>query len=92
MTHASADTRISVGVLTSIQRFPVKSMLAEELQVARLTSRGVLGDRVLALVDETGKVVSVKRPRRWGRMFDLTATTTPDGLRHVPRRTRQVSC
>src|SRR5947208_2200852 len=25
--------------------------------------------------DKTGKVVSVKRPKRWGRMFELRATT-----------------
>jgi uncharacterized protein YcbX len=30
--------------------------------------------------DETGKVVSAKRPRRWGRAFDLAATTGAAGV------------
>ena len=33
-----------------------------------------------ALIDEeTNKVVSVKRPKRWGRIFELTAKTSHDG-------------
>jgi uncharacterized protein YcbX len=51
-------------------------MLGESLPAATFTSRGVDGDRRYALIDaETGKVVSVKRPKRWGRMFELTAST-----------------
>jgi hypothetical protein len=57
-------------------------MLGEELQRAPVTAKGVVGDREYALVDdETGKVISVKRPKRWGRMFELTASTTGDVVR-----------
>ena len=68
-----------VGTVSEIHRFPVKSMLGERLERAELTERGIAGDRAYALVDrESGKVVSVKRPRRWGRMFDLSAVTVGD--------------
>jgi uncharacterized protein YcbX len=51
-------------------------MLGEHLDRASVDTRGVVGDRVYALIDdETQKVVSVKRPNRWGRMFELTAVT-----------------
>ena len=81
-----------VGVVGGIRRYPVKSMLGEELEAADLDTAGLVGDRGHALVDvETGKVVSVKRPRRWGRMFELAAITSsegvtvvmPDGARHA---------
>jgi uncharacterized protein YcbX len=66
--------------VASLHRFPVKSMLGEVLESATLASKGLMGDRAYALVDdETQKVVSVKRPRRWGRIFELAASTRPDG-------------
>jgi hypothetical protein len=56
-------------------------MLGEELARVDLGPGGVAGDRAYALVDEeTNKVVSVKRPRRWGRIFELTAATSPEGV------------
>lgn len=73
----------TVGVVSSVRRFPVKSMLGEELGSVPVDGRGVVGDRGFAIIDdETGKVVSVKRPKRWARMFELTATTAEDGV-HV---------
>ena len=80
-----------MGTIQAIGRYPVKSMLGEALLEAQVTGSGVEGDRAHALIDdETGKVISVKRPRRWGRIFELTATTRdegvevsfPDGSRH----------
>lgn len=69
-----------VGRVSAIHRYPLKSMLGEELESVAFDQRGVVGDRRYALVDdETGKVVSVKRPRRWGRMFELTGHTLDDG-------------
>ena len=71
-----------VGTVSDLRRYPVKSMLGEQLDRAPLTEKGVAGDRAYALVDEeTGKVVSVKRPKRWGRMFELTAQTDSDTVR-----------
>lgn len=62
------------GRVVAIWRYPVKSMMGEELNATELTERGVLGDRALALVDaENGKVVSAKNPRRWPNLFDFRA-------------------
>ncbi len=50
-------------------------MMGEELNASYVTERGLLGDRVYALVDpSTRKVVSAKNPRKWGRLFDFRAT------------------
>lgn len=66
----------AIGTVSDLRRYPVKSMLGEKLQRVSVTERGFPGDRVYALLDdETGKVISVKRPKRWGRMFELTART-----------------
>ena len=62
------------GSVFSIWRYPIKSMLGEELSTSDVTERGLLGDRAYALVDvETGKIVSAKNPRKWGNMFDFRA-------------------
>ena len=50
-----------VGSVAGLWRFPVKSMMGEQLDQAELTGRGLLGDRAYALIDrDTGKVVSAK--------------------------------
>ena len=55
-----------VGTIRALWRFPVKSMLGEELGAADLTEGGVVGDRAFAIVDrETGKVASAKHPKLW---------------------------
>jgi uncharacterized protein len=55
-------------------RYPVKSMMGEQVQSAEVTERGFAGDRAYALVDlETGKVASAKNPRKWGSMFEYRA-------------------
>ena len=62
------------GTVVSLHRYPVKSMMGEELNSSYLTERGLLGDRALGLVDqETGKVASAKNPGKWGRLFDFRA-------------------
>lgn len=65
------DTQATlVGRVGSIRRYPIKSMLGEELDAAEVTERGLRGDRAYALVDlETGKVASAKNPRRWPNLF-----------------------
>jgi uncharacterized protein len=68
------------GAVVSLWRYPVKSMMGEELNASDITDRGLLGDRSLALIDTgTGKVVSAKNPRKWPTMFDFRAvfTTAP---------------
>lgn len=60
------------GRVVSIWRYPVKSMLGEELDSTYVTERGLTGDRADAVVDQkTGKVASAKNPRKWGRLFDF---------------------
>lgn len=60
--------------LVAIWRYPVKSMMGEELNASLVTEGGLLGDRAFALVDvETGKVASAKNPRRWPNLFDFRA-------------------
>jgi hypothetical protein len=74
-----------VGAITELHRYPVKSMLGEDLTVAAMEQRGIVGDRMYALVDdETGKVVSAKYPKRWGRIFELTATSDGGVRVHFP--------
>ena len=71
-----------VGSLVSLWRYPVKSMMGEELNAVDVTERGLLGDRAYALVDhETGKVASAKFPRKWPTLFDHRATFV-----NVPQR------
>lgn len=70
----ASTTQDQVGTVLSLWRYPVKSMMGEELNATEVTERGVLGDRVYALADHaSGKVVSAKNPRKWGRMFEFRA-------------------
>jgi uncharacterized protein YcbX len=49
------------GVVETLSRYPVKSMLGEELAECTIGPGGVIGDRAYALIDETdGKVASAK--------------------------------
>ncbi len=53
----------AVGIVASLWRYPVKSMMGEELNASIVTERGLLGDRAFALTDrETGKVAPWTRP------------------------------
>jgi len=63
------------GTLASLHRYPIKSMMGEELNAAQMTPRGLFGDRAYALYDsETRKVVSAKNPRKWPSLFNFRAT------------------
>ena len=58
----------------SVWRYPVKSMLGEQLGEAEVRARGMVGDRRFALVDEeTGAVASEKQPRLWRLLLTATA-------------------
>jgi uncharacterized protein YcbX len=66
--------QVEVGSVVTLWRYPVKSMMGEELNAAEVTERGVLGDRHFAVVDaSTGKVAGAKNPRKWGNFFDFRA-------------------
>lgn len=62
------------GSVVSLWRYPVKSMMGEELHATFVTDSGLLGDRTYALIDQsTGKVASAKHPRKWSKLFDFRA-------------------
>ena len=74
MASVAVEAGGVVGEVVALWRYPVKSMLGEELNAAIVTERGLLGDRAHALTDpDTGKVGSAKNPRKWGRLFDCRA-------------------
>ncbi len=65
---------MTTGSVVSLWRYPVKSMMGEELCQASLTAAGIAGDRTFALVDrETGKVASAKNPNKWARLMECRA-------------------
>ena len=73
----------TVGSVVALWRYPVKSMMGEELNAVDVTDHGLLGDRAYALVDaDTGKVASAKFPRKWPTLFDHRAAFVA-----VPSRT-----
>jgi uncharacterized protein len=75
----TTTTATAIGTVVSLWRYPVKSMLGEELNSSYVTERGLVGDRAYALIDqETGKVASAKNPRKWGKLFDFRAAFMKD--------------
>jgi uncharacterized protein len=70
----SASVCAAGGSVAALWRYPVKSMLGEELNAAEVTERGLLGDRQFAVVDAaTGKIAGAKNPRKWGNFLDFRA-------------------
>ena len=81
------QTQKSIGKVVSIWRYPVKSMIGEELNSSYVTERGLIGDRVYALIDQqTGKVASAKNPGKWGKLFDFHAAfiDSPQTAENIP--------
>jgi uncharacterized protein len=73
-------TQTELGTVGSLWRYPVKSMMGEELNAAQMTQRGLHGDRAYALVDRAdGKVATAKNPRKWPHLFDFRATFIDPG-------------
>ena len=71
----SNAAQIELGSVVALWRYPVKSMMGEELNATEVTDRGLLGDRAYAVVDTSdGKAATAKNPRKWPRLFDFRAT------------------
>jgi uncharacterized protein YcbX len=70
-----------VGIIRDRWRYPVKSMRGEQLARARVSERGMDGDRRSAVRDgETGKIASATHPRLWRTRFECVAhCTDPQG-------------
>ncbi|KXH84048.1 MOSC domain-containing protein [Sporosarcina sp. HYO08] len=63
--------------VASLWRYPVKSMMGEELNACDFTEKGVLGDRAYGVIDtETGKLANAKNPKKWPNMFQYRASFT----------------
>ena len=70
----SPSAEVETGSVVGLWRYPVKSMMGEELNAAEVMERGLVGDRQFAVVDaSTGKVAGAKNPRKWGNFFDFRA-------------------
>jgi uncharacterized protein YcbX len=73
-TSHSSSALVEGGSVVGLWRYPVKSMMGEELNAVEVTERGFVGDRRFALVDRsTGKIAGAKNPRKWGNFFDFRA-------------------
>jgi len=63
-----------LGTVAALRRYPVKSMLGEDVAAAEVTFTGLAGDRRLAVLSRTtGKVASAKFPRLWRDLLTLSA-------------------
>ena len=72
---SSAAGQTQVGSVVALWRYPVKSMMGEELNSSEVIDRGLLGDRQFAVVDRaTGKIGGAKNPKKWGNFFDFRAS------------------
>src|SRR6266516_2593680 len=66
--------QVQAGPVVALWRYPVKSMMGEELNCSGVTGRGLLGDRQFAVVDRsTGKVGGAKNPGKRGNFFGFRA-------------------
>jgi uncharacterized protein YcbX len=76
--------------VAALHRYPVKSCSGERLDALEVDGRGVVGDRLWAVVDPDGKLGSGKSSRRFRRMAglqllrtrydgELPVVTFPDG-------------
>jgi len=65
----------AVGTVAVLSRFPVKSLLGEDIETVEVTDGGLVGDRARVLIDHgSGKVVSAKNPRLWPELLGCRAT------------------
>ena len=73
---------LTVGRVVALHRYPVKSMLGEDLTEAVLSVGGFDGDRALALLDvETGRVATAKYARLWRGLLRYRAAAAGGGVR-----------
>jgi uncharacterized protein len=63
-----------LGTVAVLRRYPVKSMLGEDVDAGEVTFTGLAGDRRLAVISRsTGKIASAKFPRLWRDLLTLSA-------------------
>jgi uncharacterized protein YcbX len=68
-----------LGIVAALRRYPVKSMLGEDVDAGEVTFTGLVGDRRLAVVSRaTGKIASAKFPRLWRDLLTLAVASADD--------------
>jgi uncharacterized protein len=71
-----------LGTVAVLRRYPVKSMLGEDVEASDVTLTGLAGDRRLAVLSRTtGKIASAKLPRLWRDLLRLSAGYEGDAVR-----------
>ncbi len=66
--------------MTTLRRYPVKSMLGENVDASDVTFTGLARDRRLAVVSRTtGKIASAKFPRLWRDLLTMSAAADEAG-------------
>jgi uncharacterized protein len=69
-----------LGTVTVLRRYPVKSMLGENVDASDVTFTGLARDRRLAVVSRTtGKIASAKFPRLWRDLLTISAAADEAG-------------
>lgn len=74
---------MNAGTVSSLWRYPVKSLLGEACRALEIDTRGIKGDRLFALRDGDGKFGSGKNSRRFrgiDGLFTLRAKYSGDCL------------
>jgi uncharacterized protein YcbX len=70
-------TTNEVGSVSGLYRYPIKSMMGEELNATMVGPKGLVGDRLFAVSDPaTGKIGSAKNPSKWPNLFSFRASYT----------------
>ena len=68
-----------LGTVAALRRYPVKSMLGEDVDAGDVSFTGLAGDRRLAVVSRaTGKIASAKFPRLWRDLLTLAVASADD--------------
>lgn len=73
-----AEMTNSLGFISELWRYPVKSMGGETVERVTVDERGVIGDRAFVVHDAAGKVASAKANKQFrhmGRLLDFAAMT-----------------
>lgn len=66
--------------VSTLTRYPVKSMLGQPLEQTEITAAGLALDRRYGLLDTaTGHVATAKHPRLWRRLLQYSAAAGSDG-------------
>ena len=78
-----------LGTVARLRRYPVKSMLGEDVDASAVSRHGLAGDRRLAVVSRaTGKIASAKYPRLWRDLLTLSAAASDPGSGHLAEAVR----